>query len=117
MSKNEQIALPYNEAAEKAVLGCLLLENNLIIEALETLTPEYFYNGKNRTIFVNFVNFPNFYYTLTTHLPYIKSVLYRTVLNKTVLLKTVLNNKTKFSFLTIIYRTKFSLRRTYEMEA
>ena len=113
MSKNEQVALPYNEGAKKTILGSLLLENNLITQTLGTLTPEYFYNGKNRTIFVNFVNFPNFYYTLTTHLPYIKSVLYRTVLNKTVLLKTVLNNKTKFSFLTIIYRTKFSLRRTY----
>jgi len=52
-----------------------------------------------------------------TPLLYFKSVLYRTVLNRTVLTKTVLDNRTKFSFLTVIYRTKFSLRRPYEMEA
>ena len=56
MSKNEIATLPYNEAAEKAVLGCLLLENNLITEALETLTPEYFYSGKNRAIFEAMIN-------------------------------------------------------------
>ena len=56
MSKNEIATLPYNEAAEKAVLGCLLLENNLITEALETLTTEYFYSGKNRAIFEAMIN-------------------------------------------------------------
>ena len=74
--------------------------------------PLHFWSNKNRTLFVNFANFSYFYYTLTTHLPYIKSVLYRTVLNKTVLVKTVLNNKTRFSSLNIIYKTKSSLKET-----
>ena len=76
MSMNEISALPYNDSAEKAVLGCLFL-----------------------------------------HLSFIKSVLYRTVLNRTVLITTISNNRTKFSFLTITDRTRFSLRRAYEMEA
>ena len=47
---------PHNEDAEKAVLGSILLENSLITEALETLTPEYFYSDKNRAIFEAMVN-------------------------------------------------------------
>jgi len=48
--------LPHNKDAEKAVLGCLLLKNSLIAEALETLTPEYFYSDKNSTIFEVMIN-------------------------------------------------------------
>ena len=47
---------PHNEDAEKAVLGSILLENSFITEALETLTPEYFYSDKNRTIFERMIN-------------------------------------------------------------
>lgn len=43
--------LPHNDDAEKAVLASLILDNNLIAEALETFTPEHFYNNKHKSIF------------------------------------------------------------------
>jgi len=43
--------LPRNTDAENAVLGSILLDNNVVNEAIETITPEYFYLEKNQSIF------------------------------------------------------------------
>jgi len=42
---------PHSEDAEKVVLACLILDNHLINESIETFTPEYFYSNKNRAIY------------------------------------------------------------------
>ena len=43
--------LPCNLPAERMVLGCIILENSLLAQALEKLTPGDFFNPSNRKIF------------------------------------------------------------------
>jgi len=43
--------LPSSEESEKVVIGAILLDNRLIVEAATVLTPEDFYNPLNRRIF------------------------------------------------------------------
>jgi len=45
------ITLPRSEDSERAVLGSIFLDGNVINEAIETIIPEYFYSEKNQTIF------------------------------------------------------------------
>lgn len=47
----EALNLPYNEEAEKAVLGSLLLSPKTAESALEKLTPEDFWSIRNRDVF------------------------------------------------------------------
>ena len=46
------MALPYNDEAEAAVLGCILIDNSKLPKVLEILRPEDFYNNHYRYIFV-----------------------------------------------------------------
>ena len=43
--------LPSNEEGERVILGAILLDNALISQAVETLTPDDFYVPRNRNIF------------------------------------------------------------------
>ena len=45
-------ALPNSSEAERAILGAVLLDNGLIIQAIELLRPEDFYVPSHRRIFV-----------------------------------------------------------------
>ena len=47
----EALKLPYNEEAEKAVLGSLLLDPQTAESALEKLSPEDFWSIRNRDVF------------------------------------------------------------------
>ena len=48
--------LPQNIEAERCVLGAILLDNQLIDQAVELLSPEDFYLGSHRTIFRHMVS-------------------------------------------------------------
>lgn len=54
-SRNQQAAfekvMPQNSEAEMAVLGCMLLEKELINRAIEKLKPEYFYYPAHRAVY------------------------------------------------------------------
>ncbi len=43
--------LPYSNDAEQAVIGSIIIEPELIVEALDTLKPDYFYAERNKYIF------------------------------------------------------------------
>ena len=43
--------LPYSNDAEQAVIGSVIIEPQLIVEALDILKPEYFYAERNKYIF------------------------------------------------------------------
>ena len=51
MEANENLKLPYNEEAEKAVLGSVLLAPNMAENALHKLSPDDFYSFRNREVF------------------------------------------------------------------
>ncbi|MBQ7061318.1 MAG: replicative DNA helicase [Clostridia bacterium] len=50
-TREEMIALPYSEEAEKAVLGSILMSPQAGEKAIEELTPADFYSLKNRDVF------------------------------------------------------------------
>ena len=43
--------MPANIEAEKALLGCILLDENLMVEAIDSLSVDDFYDSKNKVIF------------------------------------------------------------------
>ncbi|MBR4659302.1 MAG: replicative DNA helicase [Clostridia bacterium] len=47
----QHIEMPYNEEAEKAVLGSILLSSGTCEKAIEELAPQDFYSLKNRDVF------------------------------------------------------------------
>ncbi|MBQ8375026.1 MAG: replicative DNA helicase [Clostridia bacterium] len=47
---NEQITMPYNRDAEMALLGCLLMDNEIAAELIEKLTAEDFYLESHQII-------------------------------------------------------------------
>lgn len=51
MKKQDTPLLPHSEEAEQIVLASLVIDNNLINEAIETITPKHFYGEKNKTIY------------------------------------------------------------------
>ena len=42
----EQLTMPYNRDAEMALLGCLLIDNEIAAELIERLSVEDFYQEK-----------------------------------------------------------------------
>jgi replicative DNA helicase len=50
MMINEK-APPYDDEAERATLGALMLDNNTVDTALQYLRPDSFYSGANKRIF------------------------------------------------------------------
>ncbi|MCQ9206455.1 MAG: hypothetical protein NG740_01020 [Omnitrophica bacterium] len=51
-AKEENLpTIPHNEEAERACLASLILDKNLINEAIETIAPEHFYGARNRTVY------------------------------------------------------------------
>ena len=51
MEANENLKLPYNEEAEKALLGSVLLAPDMAENALLKLSPDDFYSFRNREVF------------------------------------------------------------------
>ena len=51
--------LPHSNDAEQAVIGSVLLEPELIIEALDVVKPEYFYAERNKYIFAAMIELFN----------------------------------------------------------
>jgi len=51
--------LPYDKNAEQAVIGSVLLEPNLIIDAIDVVKPEFFYLERNKFVFRAMVNLFN----------------------------------------------------------
>lgn len=49
MEENRKI--PYDEEAEMSILGCVFLDNNILINIADNLTPEDFYNERNKITF------------------------------------------------------------------
>ena len=47
---------PSSIEAEKAVLGCILINNDSISDILEYLSPNSFYENKHRIIFNSMIN-------------------------------------------------------------
>ena len=45
------LEFPHNEEAEQAVLSSLVMDNDLIPEAIDRLTPDHFYSDQHKTIF------------------------------------------------------------------
>ena len=45
------VAMPHNNDAERAVLGAMLIENNVIDRIATRLSADYFYNTQNRRMF------------------------------------------------------------------
>lgn len=43
--------MPANIEAEKALLGCILLDENLMVEAIDSLSVDDFYDSRNKVIF------------------------------------------------------------------
>ena len=50
MAKRER-ALPHNLDAERSVLGAVLIDNDAIIPAAETLTPDDFYGEVQKALY------------------------------------------------------------------
>ena len=46
----EQLTMPYNRDAEMALLGCLLIDNEIAAEIIERLSPEDFYQESHQII-------------------------------------------------------------------
>lgn len=51
--------LPSSEGSEKIILGAILLDNNLIAQAVEELTPDHFYSPFNRRVFAAMITLFN----------------------------------------------------------
>ena len=45
------ITLPYNEKAEKATIGAMLLEKNAVYDVIDFLKPEMFYNEFLKSVY------------------------------------------------------------------
>lgn len=50
---------PNDVEAEQAVLGCMLLDKDAVVSALEVLKPEDFYREENKLIFTAILNLYN----------------------------------------------------------
>ncbi len=48
--------VPCNVEAEKALIGCILLDENLIVELSDILMPDDFYDQKNRLLYRAMLN-------------------------------------------------------------
>lgn len=49
-------SVPCNVEAEIALIGCILLDENLILELSDLLLPDDFYDAKNRLIYRTMLN-------------------------------------------------------------
>ena len=62
MSADHKRLPPQSIEAEKAVLGCILINNDSISDILEYLSPDSFYENKHRIIF-NSINMHIMYFS------------------------------------------------------